>query len=174
MAIKKISLDKKEIQKAINDLKSIQKDISSTLPSNIESILDEAVEYCKSITPIGDGDKHLVDNTYWEKTSTGYRIVQEGDNVAFVEFGTGVVGEASPHVGAGQFGWQYAVGSSIFVTKNGRIGWVYPTNDSGTSFKFTEGQKANMQMYRTKIWLEEKLNQELSLTMKRVSSKWSQ
>lgn len=170
--VRKIGLNSKDIQDAINDLKSIKQDISS-LPENIEDILDEAVRYCQSLTPISDKQgNHLRYNTYWEKTSTGYRIVQEGENVAFVEFGTGAVGTGSPHDKASTFGWAYGVGKHIFTTKSGRRGWFFPTDESYTSFRFTEGQKANMQVYKTGIWLEKRLNQEIKMTMKRVNDKW--
>lgn len=64
-----------------------------------------------------------------------------GDNYAlFVEYGTGVVGASSPHPEAGEAGWNYASGETIFTTKDGRVGWIYPKGDG--TFRFTEGQKA--------------------------------
>lgn len=64
-----------------------------------------------------------------------------GDNYAlFVEYGTGRPGANSPHPEAGDAGWQYAIGEKIFTTKDGRVGWIYPTKDG--SYRFTEGQPA--------------------------------
>lgn len=83
--------------------------------------------------------------SYPEQIAPGkYRITLrvdngQGDNYAlFVEYGTGVVGASSPHPEAGEKGWSYAVGSKIFTTKDGRVGWIYPTDEGG--FRFTEGQ----------------------------------
>lgn len=85
--------------------------------------------------------------SYPERIGPGrYRITlrvpnANGDNYAlFVEYGTGVVGAGSQHPEAGKMGWQYAVGETIFTTKDGRTGWVYPTKTG--SFRFTEGQEA--------------------------------
>lgn len=172
--VRKVPLDPKEIQKTIRDLKKMQKELNA-LPSDIEEILDEAVAYCKSITPISDKDgNHLRDNTYWEKTPKGYRIVQEGEGVAFVEFGTGEVGELFPHEKAGNFGWVYGVGEHIFTTKDGKRGWFFPTDgeDGAKTFRFTEGQPANMQMYKTSLWLKEKLNARIRMRMERVKNIW--
>lgn len=175
MGNRKISLDSKHIREAIKDLKEIEKEIDD-LPKDIEKILDEAVIYCMKNTPISDKDgRHLRFNTYWEKTSDGYRIVQEGENVTYVEFGTGVVGENSPHPEASDFGWKYGIGEHIFTTKDGRRGWFFPLESGGeVQVRFTEGQKANMQMYKTARWLEERLDREIKMKMKRVDKKWSQ
>lgn len=84
--------------------------------------------------------------SYPEQIAPGkYRITLrvdngQGDNYAlFVEYGTGVVGAASPHPKAGEMGWTYTTGSKIFTTKDGRVGWIYPKD--GT-YHFTEGQEA--------------------------------
>lgn len=173
--VRKIKLDKQSIQKAIKDLEQIEKNINS-LPIVIEEILTEAVTYCKSITPISDNQgNHLVHNTYWEKTSKGYRIVQEGDNIAYVEFGTGIIGQSNPHESRqalSQANWHYGVGRTIFTTKDGRTGWFYPENEARTSWKFTEGQIANMQMYKTALWLEEKLGIKVKYIVDKAVSKW--
>lgn len=169
---RKISLNSNDIKKAIRDLQQMKKNIE-TLPTNIESILDEAVTYCKSITPISDkGGNHLADNTYWTKTPTGYRITQEGENVLFVEFGTGVVGENSPHDKASDYGWIYGTGEHIFTTKDGKRGWFFPLDNTGTQIRFTQGQVANMQMYKTSLWLKERLQVEVKMVLNREVSKW--
>lgn len=182
MATRKISLDSQEIKKAITDLKKIKKNITKKTDETIENLLDEAVKYCQSLTPISDNQgNHLRFNTYWEKTAKGYRIVQEGDNIAYVEFGTGMVGASSPHEDAGSLGWKYGVGPHIFTTKNGKTGWFFPTGESYTSlktgkssqvYKFTQGQKANMQMYKTAVWLTERLGVQVSYIVDGELSKW--
>ena len=85
--------------------------------------------------------------SYPEQIAPGkYRITLRvdngiGDNYAlFVEYGTGVVGAGSPHPEAGEAGWNYAVGEHIITTKDGRVGWFYPTDDG--SWRFTEGQES--------------------------------
>lgn len=182
MATRKISLDRNEIRKAIKDLENIEKNIDTKTDAAIEEIMTEAVKYCQSLTPISDNQgNHLRLNTYWEKTPNGYRLVQEGDHIAYVEFGTGSVGRSNPHEEAGNFGWQYGIGPQIFQTKDGRTGWFFPTGEmytsleTGTSsqkYKFTQGQPANMQVYKTGLWLAEKLGAEISYVVDGELSKW--
>jgi hypothetical protein len=77
------------------------------------------------------------------------------DHVAFVEFGTGVVGQNSPHKNGeylSKAAWNYASGTKIFTTKDGRVGWIYPTDDGG--FRFTEGVKSRPFMYETALELQ--------------------
>lgn len=171
--IRKIGLNTQDIKKTIQALETIKKEINS-FPSDIEDILTEAVTYCQQITPISsnNGD-HLANNTYWEKTSNGYRIVQEGDNVAYVEFGTGVKNTGTPHPQSANFGWKYGIGPTIFTRVDGKTGWFFPSNEEGTiKWKFTEGQKPNQQMYRTSLWLEKRLNAEIKMKMKKVKKQW--
>lgn len=82
------------------------------------------------------------------------------DHVAFVEFGTGVVGQANPHKN-GEYlslaSWGYATGSKIFTTKDGKTGWIYPTDDGG--FRFTEGMPSRPFMYETALELSGRFEQ---------------
>ena len=82
------------------------------------------------------------------------------DHVAFVEFGTGVVGQNSPHKNGeylAKAAWGYATGPKIFTTKDGRVGWIYPTDDG--SFRFTEGMRSRPFMYETALELQHKFPQ---------------
>ena len=82
------------------------------------------------------------------------------DHVAFVEFGTGVVGQQSPHRNGeylSKAAWGYATGSKIFTTKDGKVGWIYPTDDG--SFRFTEGMRSRPFMYETAIELAQIFDQ---------------
>ena len=175
-----VQLDRREIQSLIKDLKKLKKDIPKVVDKEIAKLLDEAVEYCKKITPVSDNKgNHLVDKTYWEITDTGYRIVQEGEHVAFVEFGTGVVGEKSGHPAGDTVDWKYASGKHVFTTKDGRKGWFFPTGEMYTSMitgktsevhKFTQGQEAHMQMWKTAEFISERLGKRINyVIVKEVS-----
>ncbi len=161
---RKITLDKKSIDDTIKVLKDIKKSIDST--SDIENILDEAVQYC--IEKSGNFNAH----TYWEETSEGYRIVQEGNGVIYVEFGTGVVGEDNPHPLYEQMGMEgyNSRKDHKFIAPDGRDAWTYPKAEGG--WGITSGQPARKQMYLTSQWLEEKLGREVLLKVKRATDKW--
>jgi hypothetical protein len=95
-----------------------------------------------------------VDGYFSPSLNAGFVRVTS-DHVAFVEFGTGVVGQSNPHKN-GEYlslaSWGYATGSKIFTTKDGRVGWVYPTDDGG--LRFTEGMPSRPFMYETALELE--------------------
>jgi hypothetical protein len=77
------------------------------------------------------------------------------DHVAFVEFGTGIVGNYFPHRNAEYLlkaAWNYASGAKIFTTQDGRLGWIYPTDDG--EFRFTEGMESRPFMYETALELQ--------------------
>ena len=92
-----------------------------------------------------------VDGYFSPLLNAGY-VKVTSDHVAFVEFGTGVKGQNSPHKNGeylSKAAWKYASGAKIFTTKDGRVGWIYPTDDGG--FRFTEGMVSRPFMYETAL-----------------------
>ena len=90
-------------------------------------------------------------NISHEKMGTGMsRVFAERDGLAYIEFGTGRVGEQSnypqdklPKTGVPITGeWDYYYPSEHKITKDGEEGWMLGSN-------FVKGQSAGMQMYRT-------------------------
>lgn len=71
-----------------------------------------------------------------------YYVVANCDYACFVEFGTGSRGETRPYPYPLPNGikWSYNVGKTIFTTKDGRRGWLFPADDG--NWYFTEGQPA--------------------------------
>ena len=66
----------------------------------------------------------------------------------------------------------YGIGEHIFTTKDGKVGWFFPTDSTRTEYRFTQGQRANMQMYKTAQWLSKKLNVEVKLFVEKVKQQW--
>ena len=98
-----------------------------------------------------------VDGYYSPILNAGF-VKVTSDHVAFVEFGTGVVGQNNSHKNSEYLSiaaWEYATGTKIFTTKDGRVGWIYPTDDGG--FRFTEGMPSRPFMYETALELERSL-----------------
>jgi hypothetical protein len=95
---------------------------------------------------------------YYSPTLNAGLIRVTSDHVAFVEFGTGVKGQNNPHKNGeylSKAAWSYASGAKIFTTKDGRVGWIYPTDDGG--FRFTEGMESRPFMYETALELQRDL-----------------
>ena len=154
----------KSIKQAIRDLKRYKKEIERKTRLLLQTLTDEGAEIARvKIVNMGayySGELLSgVDGYYSPSLNVGFVRVTS-DHVAFVEFGTGVVGQNSPHKNGeylSKAAWQYASGAKIFTTKNGKIGWIYPTDDGG--FRFTEGMASRPFMYETALELQRKFKQ---------------
>lgn len=110
-------------------------------------------------------------NVYHETTGTGSsRVIAEKEGLAYIEFGTGRVGEKSgydkdylPKSGVPITGkWQYYYPSQYKRTsKTGEEGW-YHKFEGEEKARFVKGQSAGMQMYRT----SQRLKSEMSSIIK--------
>ena len=154
----------KSIKQAIRDLKRYKKEIERKTRLLLQTLTDEGAEIARvKIVNMGayySGELLSgVDGYYSPSLNVGFVRVTS-DHVAFVEFGTGVVGQNSPHKNGeylSKAAWQYASGAKIFTTQNGKVGWIYPTDDGG--FRFTEGMASRPFMYETALELQRKFKQ---------------
>jgi hypothetical protein len=154
-----VKLDPQSVAEAITELRQYQKDVENKARLLVQKLTDFGADIAR-IKIVGMGAYYSgellsgVDGYYSPTLNAGFVRVTS-DHVAFVEFGTGVKGQTSPHKN-GEYlslaAWQYATGAKIFTTKDGRVGWIYPTEDGG--FRFTEGMKARPFMYETALELE--------------------
>ena len=154
-----VKLDPQGVADAIKEIRQYQKDVENKVRLLIQRLTDLGAEIARiKIVSMGayySGELLSgVDGYYSPTLNIGFVRVTS-DHVAFVEFGTGVVGQNNPHKN-GEYlsiaAWQYAVGPKIFTTKDGRVGWIYPTDDGG--FRFTEGMKSRPFMYETALELQ--------------------
>lgn len=160
-----INLNKSgSINKAIKDLQQYKTDVESKTRLLVQQLTDEGAAIARvKIVNMGayySGDLLSgVDGYYSPSLNAGF-VKVTSDHVAFVEFGTGVVGQNNPHKNGeylAKASWQYASGAKIFTTQDGRVGWIYPTDDGG--FRFTEGMESRPFMYETALELQGKCEQ---------------
>ena len=151
-----VRLDPNEIASAIEEIRQYQQDVERKTRLLVQKLTDYGADIAR-IKIVGMGAFATgellsgVDGYYSPTLNTGFVRVAS-DHVAFVEFGTGVVGQRKSHRNGeylSKAAWQYATGSKIFTTKNGKVGWFYPTDDGG--FRFTEGMPSRPFMYETAI-----------------------
>lgn len=154
-----VKLDPQSIKSAIEALNEYKADIERKSRLLVQRLTDYGADIARvkivSLGAIDTGELLSgVDGYYSPSLNAGY-VKVTSDHVAFVEFGTGVVGQASPHRNGeylSKASWQYATGKKIFTTKDGRVGWIYPTDDGG--YRFTEGIESRPFMYETALELQ--------------------
>ena len=152
-------LDPKSVDKAIKELNAYKKEVETKTKTLAQRLIDLGADIVRmKIVSMGayySGELLSgVDGYYSPALNAGF-IRVTSDHVAFVEFGTGIVGQQNPHTNGeylSKASWGYATGSKIFTTQDGRVGWIYPTDDGG--FRFTEGMNSRPFMYETALELE--------------------
>lgn len=154
----------KSIKKAVRDLKRYRKKVETNTKLLIQRLTDEGAEIAR--VKIVNAKAYYsgallsgVDGYYSPTLNAGFVRVTS-DHVAFVEFGTGVVGQSSPHKNGeylAKASWDYASGKTIFTTKDGKVGWYFPMEDG--SWRFTQGMPSRPFMYETALELQSKFKQ---------------
>ena len=157
-------LDPAEIAKAIEEIRQYQKDVEKRTTRLVQRLTNYGAEIARvKIVGLGafySGDLLSGVDGYFSPLLNAGFVRVTSDHVAFVEFGTGVVGRSNPHKNGeylSKAAWGYATGQKIFTTKNGKVGWIYPTDDGG--FRFTEGMESRPFMYETALELQSKFQQ---------------
>lgn len=145
------TFDVKSIDAAISEVKGRKqytekriRDIAYALGKRGEEI---AKQKCREYT---NGTGELEESIWCEvKFNSGkFKVIVHMDTpyAAYVEFGTGIVGENSPHPNAGKR-WDYD------VNQHGESGWVY--QDAAGDYYWTQGQPAKPIMWETVQQLKE-------------------
>ena len=169
----KIDLNKKgSLENAIKEIEAYKKRIQEKTSLLVQRLTDYGAEIVRiKIVNMGayySGELLSGVSGYYSPTLNAGFVKVTSDHVAFVEFGTGVKGQNSPHKNGeylSKAAWSYASGAKIFTTQDGRVGWIYPTDDGG--FRFTEGMKSRPFMYETALELQrdlQKITQEVFST----------
>ena len=87
------------------------------------------------------------------KGTAVFYIVADSKHAAFVEFGTGQLGQEAPYPYPLPEGveWNYNTGKTIFEIEPGQYGWFYHGDDG--KWYFTQGMPSRPFMYETSIEL---------------------
>lgn len=155
-----INLNKEgSIKNAIKELKRYRKLVETRTSRLVQRLTDYGAEIARvKIVSMGayySGELLSGVDGYFSPSLNAGFVRVTSDHVAFVEFGTGVKGQNSPHKNGeylSKAAWSYASGAKIFTTQDGRVGWIYPTDDGG--FRFTEGMASRPFMYETALELQ--------------------
>lgn len=155
---------------SISSIRQLQKDLQRYNDSLVfkarelaERLSERGVEIARvqiaELDAIFTGE--LIQSLHSEyKSSTEYgaifAVVTDSDHAAFVEFGTGIVGQKSPYPYELPEGvtWEYASGKTIRQLSDGRYGWFYPKDGQ---WYFTEGMISRPFMYLTSLELQKEV-----------------
>ena len=147
------------VKKAIKDLGKYKRKVEKNARLLVQKLTDMGASLVKvKIVSMGayySGELLSGVMGYYSPTLNAGFVKVASDHVAFVEFGTGIVGQNNSHRNGeylAKASWSYASGTKIFTTKDGRVGWIYPTDDG--EFRFTEGMKSRPFMYETALDLQ--------------------
>lgn len=160
-----IDLNKKgSLENGIKELEAYKKRVQENTRLLVQRLTDYGAEIVRiKIVNMGayySGELLSGVSGYYSPTLNAGFVKVTSDHVAFVEFGTGVVGQNNPHKNGeylSKAAWDYATGAKIFTTQDGRVGWIYPTDDGG--FRFTEGMESRPFMYETALELQRNFEQ---------------
>ena len=96
-----VRLDPNEIAKAIEEILEYQKEVEQKTRILVQRLTDFGVEMARvkivELGAVDSGDLLSGVDGYYSPTLNAGFVRVTSDHVAFVEFGTGVVGQASPH-----------------------------------------------------------------------------
>ena len=155
----KVKLSPQSVMDAIKEINEYKAEVERKSRVLVQRLVDYGANIARvkiiSLDAVDTGELLSgVDGYYSPTLNVGFVRVTS-DHVAFVEFGTGVKGQENQHENdeyLSKASWGYATGQKIFTTKDGRIGWIYPTDDGG--FRFTQGMKSRPFMYETALELQ--------------------
>lgn len=148
------------IEKLKRDLLDYKSDLKSKTETLCSRLADMGVEIAKAkitdLDAVFTGElkssiKAEQKNSNSEKII--FAVVADSKHAVYVEFGTGIVGRASPYPTEFPDGvtWQYASGKTIRQLADGRYGWFYQRDGK---WYFTEGMPSRPFMYGTSLELQ--------------------
>ena len=148
-----IQLSEESIKAAIKELNAYKRELSLKAKLLVQRLVEAGVEIAKqevlTLGAFDSGELHgSLDGLMYTDGAHGI-IFTDCGHAAFVEFGTGVVGAASPHP---TMPWQYD------VKQHGEKGWVYYDEKLGR-FRWTKGMPSRPYMYLTARQLEERVSE---------------
>lgn len=159
MFVKRISikLSTDELERAIAEIKAYRAEIQDSVNALVGELVNEGVNVCKAeIVSLGAVDTldllGSIEGIFDAKTGKGIIRASSG-HAAYVEFGTGIVGESSP-LPQRPSSWVYDVNG------HGRDGWWYMDESRGYK-RWTAGMQPRPFMYNTLLELSKIANERL-------------
>lgn len=134
----------------INELKRFVMRLQNELDGVLEKAEQRVAEYgrnqLENFAPTASIDGNMPGSVFIENDGQMRRVVYAGADVAYIEFGTGYVGENNPYpdeITLNKAGWDYD------VNEHGVKGWVYRRKDTG-QYRHSRGMKPEAPVLKAK------------------------
>lgn len=153
MPVYKVKLSEQSLSDLLNNVRAYQRKIEAAPQKLLDSLVTSgAADIEKNIHGIQNKDGNDLAIAGTVVFGNRAQVFMRGEQAAYLEYGTGEVGAMSPHPQANKAGWDYASGTKIQTTKDGRKMWRY--RQKGTDkWKYTQGIPAGRVVLRTGITL---------------------
>lgn len=129
----------------VNDYRQKVENAPQKIASELAQIGTDEIN--SVLTRITDTDGNAIGSVGQTVLGNTATVWNAGEQVAYIEYGTGAVGKSQPHPTAGDIDWQYDVGKKIRATKSGKRMWRYWDNLKG-HWRITDGLAAQMQAFK--------------------------
>lgn len=145
------------LDKLLSDVKDYKAKVE-TAPAKITEQLAEigAEAIQQNVAGITDLDGNAPGTVGMQVEGGSAKVFQKGKQIAFLEYGTGEQGAASPHPKYAVAGWHYNSGKNIRQMKNGKMMWHYFDNLKG-HWRTTNGIPAQKQVLRTALTMRDNI-----------------
>ena len=142
-----------EIINQLNDLKDRLNKADSKIVSTLAKTGLETAS--ASLAAMPDYDGNDIGSLLIEGSGNSVRLVHKGNQVSFLEFGTGLIGASSPYPKA--IPWIYDIDNEHKVDVDGKRGWFYYSKLLD-KIVFTQGIVGGKNMYNASRKIRNKIN----------------
>lgn len=146
------SLDK--MLSDVKDYKAKLEAVPAKITERLAEIGAEAIQ--QNISGITDPDGNAPGTVGMQAEGGSGKVFEQGDQIAYLEYGTGEQGAAASHPMAVKAGWNYGSGKNIRRMKNGKMMWHYFDNLHG-HWRTTNGISAQKQVLRAAITMRDNI-----------------
>lgn len=145
------------LDKLLSDVKAYKAKVDAAPAKIVEGLAKIGAEAIQqNVAGITDPDGNAPGTVGMQVEGSSGKVFELGPQSAFLEYGVGEVGKASPHPKAGEAGWQYDVGSKIRKMKNGKRMWHYFDRLRG-HWRTTNGIPAQKQVLRASLTMRDNI-----------------
>lgn len=134
----------------INELKQYVQSLQGKLDTVLKKAEERVAEYgrnqLENFAPTASIDGNMPGRVFVDDDGTMHRVIYAGEDVAYIEFGTGYVGENNPYpdeIILNKAGWDYD------VNEHGHKGWVYRRKDNGM-YRHSRGMRPEAPVLKAK------------------------